>query len=82
VRFSWVDEILLRVVFLIPLTIILTWFYNRSGRSIQSVVLFHAAMNTFPYVVAYYQLSWLVVFIFAGYAVVSDRMWRRGLRTA
>jgi membrane protease YdiL (CAAX protease family) len=77
VRFSLVDEILLRVVFLIPLTIILTWFYNRSARSIQCVVLFHAAMNTFPYVAAYYQPAWFVVFAFAAYAVVRDRMWSR-----
>lgn len=77
VRFTIVQEILLRVVFLIPLTIILTWFYNRSGRSIQVVVLFHAAMNTFPYVFAYYQPAWFVVFVFAAYAVITDRMWSR-----
>jgi membrane protease YdiL (CAAX protease family) len=77
VRFTLVQEILLRVVFLIPLTLILTWFYNRSGRSIQTTVLFHAAINTFPYVVAYYQPAWFVVFVFAAYAVIADRMWRR-----
>jgi len=77
VRFTLVEEVLLRVVFLIPLTIILTWFYNRSGRSIQVVVLFHAAMNTFPYVLAYYQPAWFVVFVFAAYAVITDRMWSK-----
>lgn len=77
VRFTLVQEILLRVVFLIPLTIILTWFYNRSARSIQVVVIFHAAMNTFPYVAAYYQPAWFVVFVFAAYAVIADRMWSR-----
>jgi membrane protease YdiL (CAAX protease family) len=77
VRFTLVQEILLRVVFLIPLTIILTWFYNRSGRSIQVVVLFHAAMNTFPSVFAYYQPAWFVVFVFAAYAVTADRMWSK-----
>jgi hypothetical protein len=65
------------VVFLIPLTIILTWFYNRSGRSIQTVVLFHRAMNTFPYGFAYYQPAWFVVFVFAAYTVIADRMWSR-----
>jgi membrane protease YdiL (CAAX protease family) len=77
VRFTLVQEILLRGVFLIPLTIILTWFYNRSGRSIQTVVLFHGAMNTFPYVFAYYQPAWFVVFVFAAYAVIADRMWSK-----
>ena len=77
VRFSLVQEILLRVVFLIPLTVILTWFYNRSGRSIQVVVFFHAAMNTFPYLFAYYQPAWFGVFVFAAYAVIMDRMWSK-----
>jgi len=77
VRFSLVEEILLRVVTLIPLTIILTWFYNRSRRSILTVAMFHAAMNTFPYVFAYYQLAYLALFLAAAFAVVSDKMWRK-----
>ena len=77
-RFTWVQEILLRVVFLIPLSIVLTWFYNRSGRSIQATAIFHASMNTFPYVVPYYQPAWFVILIFAAYAVIADRMWSRG----
>jgi len=77
VRFTIVQEVLLRVVTMIPLTIILTWVYNRSRRSIQAVVLFHAAMNTFPYVVAYYPPAWGVIFLFTVYAVVSNRMWVR-----
>jgi membrane protease YdiL (CAAX protease family) len=56
-QFSWVNYVLLRVVFLVPLTIILTWFYNRSGRSIQTTVFFHAAMNTFPFVLQFETLS-------------------------
>jgi membrane protease YdiL (CAAX protease family) len=78
VRFSLVQEILLRVVTMIPMTIILTWFCNRSGRSIQTVVIFHACMNTFPYIFAYCPAAWFVVFIFSVYAVVADRMWSHG----
>jgi uncharacterized membrane protein YadS len=63
-------------VFLIPLTIILTWLYNRSHRSIQSTTIFHATMNTYPFFVPYYQLAFLLIFVFAAYAVVRDRMWR------
>lgn len=77
VRFTLVQEILLRGVTLIPITIILTWFYNRSHRSVQAVVFFHAAMNTFPYVVAYYPPGWGVMFLFAVYAVIKQRMWVR-----
>jgi uncharacterized protein len=77
VRFSLVEEILLRVVTMIPTTIILTWFYNRSRRSIQTVAIFHACMNSFPYIFAYYPAAWLAVFMFAIYAVIVDRMWSR-----
>jgi membrane protease YdiL (CAAX protease family) len=77
VRFSLTEYILLRVVFLIPMTIILTWLYNRSHRSIQSTAVFHCVMNTFPFVVPYYQFSFLLIFVFAGYAVVAGKMWRR-----
>jgi CAAX protease family protein len=73
--------ILLRVVFLIPLTIILTWFYNRSGRSIQATVLFHASMNTAPFVLPYFPPAWGLIFVWAGYAIIADRMWRRNLET-
>ena len=78
--FSWINYVLLRVVFLIPLTIILTWFYNRSGRSIQTTVFFHAAMNTFPFVAPYYQPAWALIFVFAAYAMIAGRMWRRPSR--
>ena len=50
VRFTLVQEILLRAVTLIPLTIILTSFYNRTSRSIQATATFQASMNTFPFV--------------------------------
>jgi len=73
--------LLLRVVFLIPLTILLTWFYNRAGRSIQAAALFHASMNTTPFVLPYFPPAWSLVFIWAAYAVIADRMWRRVLKT-
>jgi membrane protease YdiL (CAAX protease family) len=76
VRFSLVVWILLRIVFMIPLTIILTWFYNHSGRSILTTAIFHAGMNTFPLVLPYFRPAYTLVFIWALYAVVADRMWR------
>jgi membrane protease YdiL (CAAX protease family) len=78
---TWTQYVLLRVVFLVPLTIILTWFYNRSGRSIQTAALFHAGMNTTPYVLPYFPPAWALIFAWAGYAVIADRMWRRNLKT-
>ncbi|MGB7435523.1 MAG: type II CAAX endopeptidase family protein [Candidatus Acidiferrum sp.] len=74
VRFGWVTYLLLRVVFMIPFTIILTWLYNRSHRSIQATVIFHASMNTVPFVIPYYQPAWFLLFVFTGYAVISGKM--------
>ena len=77
---TWVQYILLRVVFLIPLTIILTWFYNRSGRSILTCALFHTSMNTTPFVLPYFPPAWALIFLWAIYAVICDRMWRLRLK--
>ena len=77
VRFTLVFWILLRLVMPIPMNILLAWFYNRAGRSVQATALFHASMNAFPFVLPYYQPAFALIFIFAGWAVVADRMWRR-----
>jgi len=76
VPFSLTVWVLLRVVFMIPLAIILTWFYNRSARSIQTTAIFHAGMNTFPFVLPYSQPAFGLIFVWAAYAVISERMWR------
>ena len=76
-RFALVQYLLIRVVFLIPISIILTWFYNRSGANVLTVAIFHAAMNTFPFVLPYYAPAMGLVILFAGIIVVADRMWLR-----
>lgn len=75
-RFTLVNYLLIRVVFLIPITIILTWFYNRSGANLLTVVIFHAAMNTFPSVLPYYPPAYGLVILFAIIVIFTDRMWR------
>jgi membrane protease YdiL (CAAX protease family) len=76
-RFTLVNYLLIRVVFLIPITIILTWFYNRSGANLLTVVIFHTGMNTFPFVLPYYPPSYALVILFAIMVIFTDRMWRR-----
>lgn len=66
-----------RVVFLIPLAIIMTWIYNRSGGNLFSTAIFHAGMNTFPFVLPYAPPVLGLIFVWAGYAVFADRMWRQ-----
>jgi uncharacterized membrane protein YadS len=68
----------IRVIFLIPLVILLTWLYNRSGRSIQASAMFHASMNTFPFILPYSVPGFALLFGVAGYVIVADRMWRMG----
>ncbi len=82
VRFTLINYLLIRVIFLIPITIILTWFYNRSRRSVQSTALFHVCMNTYPFVIPYYQPAFAILFPFAIFAIVSGRMWARSSLTA
>jgi membrane protease YdiL (CAAX protease family) len=76
-RFSLVTYLEIRVIFLIPIALILTWLYNRGGRSVQASIIFHAGMNTFPFVLPYFMPSFASLFLIAGFAVVSDRMWRQ-----
>lgn len=65
-----------RVIYFFPITVLLTWLYNRSG-GLLSVALFHAAMNVFPFLLPYSPPMLSLIFFWAGYVVVSNRMWRR-----
>jgi membrane protease YdiL (CAAX protease family) len=76
-RFALVDYLLIRVVFLIPITILLTWFYNRSNSNPLTTVSFHASMNTFPFVLPYYQPAFALVILFAVAVIFTDHIWRR-----
>jgi hypothetical protein len=67
----------IRVIFLIPLTILTTWIYNRSGHAILAAAIFHASFNTFPLILPFVQKTYVLIFVWAGYVVVKDKMWRR-----
>lgn len=75
-RFSLIMYLQVRLVFLVPIVFILTWIYNRAGQSIQATAIFHASMNTFPFVLPYFIPGFALLFAFAAYAIVSDRMWK------
>jgi uncharacterized membrane protein YadS len=72
-----VNYLLIRVVFLVPITIILTWLHNRSNSNLLTVVIFHASMNTFPFVLPNYPPSFVLVILWALIVIFTDRMWRR-----
>ncbi len=69
-----------RVIYFFPITILLTWLYNRSGGWL-SPALFHAAMNVFPFLLPYSPPMLSLIFLWAGYVVVSNRMWRHSEST-
>jgi membrane protease YdiL (CAAX protease family) len=74
---TWMNYVQVRVIFFIPITIIMTWLYNRSAENILSTAIFHAGMNTFPFVLPYAPPALGLIFVWAGYAVIADKMWRR-----
>lgn len=74
---TWVNYLEVRVIFFIPITIVLTWLFNRSHGSLLAVSLFHAGFNAFPFVLPYSPPFLALIFVFAVWAIVSDRMWQR-----
>jgi membrane protease YdiL (CAAX protease family) len=79
-HFSIAMYLQVRVIFLIPIVILLTWLYNRSARSIQATAIFHAGMNTFPFVLPYYMPGFALLFLLAAIAIFADRMWSKPAR--
>jgi membrane protease YdiL (CAAX protease family) len=77
VPFSLAAYLQIRVAFLIPIVVIMTWFYNRSHRSTQATAVFHASMNTFPFVLPYFAPALGLLFVFAIYVIFADRMWQK-----
>jgi uncharacterized protein len=73
---TWLSYLQIRVVFFIPIAIIMTWLYNSSNGSIFSVAIFHAAFNTFPFFLPYAPLMLSLLFVWAAYVVIRNRMWR------
>jgi membrane protease YdiL (CAAX protease family) len=74
---TWLSYLQARVIYFIAITILLTWFYNRSGESILVVALFHAAFNTFPFVLPYSPPFLALIFVWVAWAVFDGKMWRR-----
>src|SRR5207302_383213 len=66
-----------RVFILIPLSIIMTWVYNRCGKTILSAALFHSAFNVAPDFMPSTELAVWMISILALAVIVADRMWRR-----
>lgn len=73
---NWFFYLQVRVLFAIPMALILTWLYNRSAANLLSVAIFHASMNTFPFILPYSPKMLGLLILFAIFVVFQDRMWR------
>jgi len=66
-----------RVFILVPLCIIITWVYNRCGKTILSAALFHSAFNVAPDFIPSTEWAVWIISIAALAATVANRMWQR-----
>jgi membrane protease YdiL (CAAX protease family) len=66
-----------RVFILVPVSIIITWVYNRCGKTILSAALFHSAFNVAPDFVPSAEWAGWMIPILALTVIVTDRMWQR-----
>ncbi|SRR6266566_324188 len=66
-----------RVFVLVPVSIIMTWVYNRCGKTILSAALFHSAFNVAPDFISSVEWAGWMISILALTAIVADRMWQK-----
>jgi len=69
-----------RVFVLVPVSIIMTWAYNRCGKTILSAALFHSSFNVAPDFIPSAEWTGWMICILALTAIVSDRMWQKTRR--
>ncbi len=70
-----VTEMVLRIIRVIPLSILFTWLYNRSGGSLLLVVVLHAVHNNAGIIVPGTYWSFVPGLLLIGGFVFWDRMW-------
>ena len=71
------SDTLVEWVLIILVTVIFTWFYNRTKGSILVTALVHPAMNTATSFLTGSLGALILLFVFMVFVIVLDRMWRR-----
>ena len=71
-----------RTIFIIPLAIVFTWFYNRTGGNLFLLVCLHTSVNVTDAFIPYSDLLWLALWvIFSVVVIITDKMFRRQPKT-
>jgi membrane protease YdiL (CAAX protease family) len=71
------SDTLVEWVLIVLVTVIFTWFYNRTKGSILVTALVHPAMNTATSFLTGSLGALILLFVFMVFVIVLDRMWRR-----
>ncbi|PLX02741.1 MAG: hypothetical protein C0595_09455 [Marinilabiliales bacterium] len=72
------NDLLPRFLFQVPITIIFTYFYNKSSYSILSVVILHAMLNNVPKAIGNsYVVSLIFLCLICFYFIYNDKMWKK-----
>ena len=70
-------EILPRFIWQIPLTIVFTWLYNKSGYSILAVLILHVMNNSKSVFGSSYWPYVVLGLLFCIYCIINDKMWKK-----
>lgn len=74
-------DMLPRFFWMIPLTVVIHWVYNKSNYSLLAVVLLHAMNNNFGKAFGSSgQIFVGIVFLLCAVLIVQDKMWRKRIR--
>jgi len=71
------SDTLVEWVLIVLVTVIFTWFYNRTKGSILVTALLHPAMNTATSFLTGSLGALILLFVFMVFVIVLDRMWRK-----
>jgi membrane protease YdiL (CAAX protease family) len=71
-----------RTIYIIPLAIVFTWFYNRTRGNLLLLVCLHTTVNVMDKFIPYSDLLWVALWVvFSVVVIISDKMYRRQPRT-
>jgi membrane protease YdiL (CAAX protease family) len=71
------EDTIVEWMFVVPVTIVFTWLYNRASGSLLVTALLHPAMNTATHFLPVTIGGIILLGAFVAFAVVSDRMWQK-----